>query len=92
MAIINYKDDIHKDTHVFGYKTYIGNGIGCSTIWFKNVYTARKAKYKDGIKLGSDLVDCSKCRCSHSSFEKNYNTYPEYICKEAKEKYAKSFE
>ena len=72
------KDKIRKDNAVSGNNTYLGNGQGCDTIWFKDVETACRALAQDGIKTGCDLVD--------------YSQYPEFVCATAKKEYAKSFE
>jgi hypothetical protein len=91
--IQDFKDGIHKDLSVLDpYNVYIGNGYGCGTIWFKNVKAARKALDKDGIKTGRDLVDCKKCACKYSLYSKEHKEYPVYLCFDAKEAYAKSFE
>jgi hypothetical protein len=88
----DFKDGISKDYNVYGYNTYLDNGQGCGTVWFKNVPTARKALKKDGIKTGCDLVDCTKCACNYSYNSKEYNQFPEHLCTKAKEAYAESFE
>lgn len=91
--IIDYGNGIHKDTNIIGnYKTFLGNGCGCGTIWFRNVSAARKALEKDGIKNGSDLVDCSQCSCHYSGNDPEHKKYSEFKCNIIKHKYARSFE
>ena len=96
MAIRDYEgangEPISKDFAIYGNNTYCGGGQGCGTIYLKSVPIARKALEKDGLKQGSDFVDCKQCRCSHSPRESNYESFPEYLCREAKKAYAKSFE
>ncbi len=93
MAILMYKDDINKDTQVFGYNTYIGGGQGCGTIWYKNVSTARKALKHDGKpKRGEDFNLCKACRCAYSIFDPNYNKFQDFVCNNLKKAYAESFE
>ncbi len=97
MAIRDYNGEdgtgIAKDFSVHGNNTYHdADGQGCGTIWFKSVPVARKALKANGVKNGSDFVDCTQCRCSHSVSESNYESFPEYLCREAKREYAKSFE
>lgn len=91
MAIRDFKDDISKDTNVFGANVYLTSGQGCSTIWFETVPQARKALKRDGIKTGKDLVDCTKCNCHYSYGTREYRKYPPHLCGDAKEKYAEQF-
>ena len=93
MTIIDFPGGIHKDTNVIGYyKTYLGKGQSCGTIWFKDVETARKALEKDGIKTGSDLMDCTQCAEYYSSQSDKYNKHSGFKCSIIKHKYAASFE
>ena len=95
MAIIEYKNGIRKDTHVYRNNVYIGGigrGQGCGTIWFRTVKGANKALSKDAIKEGRDLFDCTKCRCHYSIFDKEGEVYPWHACSDLKEEYAKGFE
>lgn len=93
MAIRIYKDNIKRDFSVLGNNVYLGNGQSCGTIWYRSVPIARKAlKATNKIVSGADMVDCKKCRCNYSITDSNYYRYPEFICKKAKEDYAKKFE
>lgn len=84
MAIIDYKDDFHRDTKVYGEQVYYGNGQGCETIWFKNVKEVRKFVKKFGRITGRDAGLCKKCACHYSYGTKEWKKYPEYACKEWK--------
>jgi len=92
MAIQIFNDGIAKDTNVLGNNTYLDNGQGCGTIWFKNVPSARKALNRDGVKSGRDLFDCTECSCHYSNSDKNYSNYPDHACKQAKKDYAQQFD
>ncbi len=92
MTIQHFKDDISKDTNVCGYNTYLSNGQGCGTIWFRDVPTARKALKKDGIKTGKDFADCNYCDCYYSPDDDKWNKYKPHICEPEKKEYALSFE
>ena len=92
MAFIDYETEygtVSRDTNVYGANVYIENGQGCGTIWFNTVAQAKKALKADGIKRGSDLADCTKCSCHYSYGTKEHKKYPEYLCRDAKLKYAK---
>jgi hypothetical protein len=91
MSIIDFDNNIHKDTNVYGDNVYIGNGQGCSTIWFPSVSIAKKAFQKDGIMRGYLLADCTKCQCHYSYSSKEYHKFEPHVCREAKEEYVKKF-
>jgi len=93
MAIIQYNDNVFKDTNVYGDNIYLaGNrGQGCGTIWFSSVKQAKKAFEKDGAITGSKLYDCEKCACHYSIIDKQQKKYPEFACHETKKNYAKQF-
>jgi len=88
MAIIDYKDDIHKDTFVYPPNIYFGNGQGCGTLWF---YTPKEAKdfiTKHGRLSGRDSGLCKKCQNHYSFGTPEYKKYPPFACKQWKEKIA----
>ncbi len=97
MSIITYKTDngeVYKDTNIYDpYKTYLTNGQGCGTIWFKNVSAAKKALIADGCKTGRDFGVCDQCQFHYSFADKaNWNKYPPHVCTDKKDEYAKKFE
>jgi hypothetical protein len=93
MSIQKYKDGIKKDHNIVDkYKTYLGNGQGCETVWFSSVPAARKALKQNGIKTGRDLFNCKECACHYSCFNEEHLKYPEYACSDAKKQYAKQFD
>lgn len=81
------------DYDIKGNNVYLTDGQGCGTIWFKSTIEARKAFKQDGILRGSDLFNCTKCRC-HYSFTNDliYFKYLPYRCSRFKRAYAKQFE
>jgi len=91
MAIQTFKNNIHKDTAVYGDNVYIGNGQGCGTIWFKSMAQARKAFQKDGIKTGCHLFDCLKCACHYSAWDVKQKDFEFHACSKVKEGYAAQF-
>ena len=88
-----YPDEIYRDTNVVGhYNVYLGNGQGCGTIWYKSVASARRAKFASNcIISGRDLVDCRCCTC-HYAPNAAPITAKEFLCREAKRRYAAIFE
>jgi len=93
MTITYYDNDvIKKDNNIVGdCKTYLTNGQGCQTIWFKSMGSARKAYQKDGVKIGCDLFDCEKCACHYSNINPKQAQFPFHACNKEKEKYAAQF-
>ena len=93
MAIIDYKDDIHRDTNVGGNNIYIGNGQRCGTIWYKSVAHARRALNSNEGRIisGQDLFDCTKCSCYYSIQNKEHKKYPEFVCRQLKEDFIKKY-
>ncbi len=81
MSIIDYGNDIHKDTNVYGENVYIGNGQGCGTFWFKSVEHARKYLDRFGMPKIPKVL-CEKCSCHYSYGTREYKKYPEYNCNE----------
>ena len=93
MSIITHTNGSHTDTTICDtHKTFLTNGQGCQTIWFRNAAAAWKAFEKDGVKTGRDLFDCAKCACHYSSGNAKQRTVPFYACEKVKAKYAARFE
>lgn len=96
MKIITYETDngdIYRNPNICdSYKTYLTNGMGCDTIWFRDKKTAHKALMADGVKTGHDFDLCDKCQCHFSINDPNWKKYKPYVCKKAKIEYAKKFE
>lgn len=93
--IRTYKDHIQRDFSICGsYSVYMDVGQDCGTIYYLSVPIARKVLELDenAPLTGRELADCTKCACHYSYGTKEYNQYSLHLCKEAKEKYAKSFE
>jgi len=87
MTIIDYKDDLHRDTNVFRNNVYAGNGQGCNTVWYSSVPYARQLiKHLGFTPDGRQAKLCSLCKCHHSHGNKEWTDAPyEYACKEWKE-------
>lgn len=91
MAIIDYNDDICRDTNVIGDNVYIENpGQGCDTVWYKSVSACRALlKHLGKVPDGRDIQLCLVCSCNFSITEKGYTMYPEHVCKGYKESITK---
>lgn len=87
MAIIDYNNDIHRDTDVLAPNVYIGNGQGCGTVWFFTSADALEAiKNNDGlIPDGHQANICAQCACRYSALDKNQKDKPFFACKPWKE-------
>jgi hypothetical protein len=90
MTIQDFKiSGVSKDLNVLGDNTYLDNGQGCGTIWFKNVPEARK--FLDSNLLnpwnfdGQDSGLCNCCRCSVSNLDPEYKKREDFMCREWKE-------
>ena len=86
MSIIDYKDNISKDTNIYGANIYFDNGQGCGTLWFNTAEQTRKFIAKNGRISAQDSGLCKKCNHSYSFGTKEYKKYPSLACKEWKEK------
>ena len=84
MAIIEYKDDIFRDTNVLKPNVYFDLGQGCGTIWFNSVSEARKFIEKHGRISGRDSGLCEQCGCHYSVGSKEHKQYPEFACRDWK--------
>ena len=93
MAIQDFPDGIHKDTHIYGDNVYYGHGQGCRTVWYPTVAQARKVIKALGYAPdGTQSGLCEQCSCHYSSFTEEYRKYPEFACQEWKESVAKRTE
>lgn len=89
MAIIDYDDDVHRDTNVLEPNVYTGAGQGCGTVWFDSVLQARRIITKLGrIPTGQDSGLCEQCSCHYSFGSPEHKKYPEYACREYKKSIA----
>ena len=85
MAILDYADDIHRDTHVCGTNVYAGNGQGCGTVWYSNVPQARRIiKALGKAPHGRDSGLCVNCKCHFRYQSKEWKKATDYACKEWK--------
>lgn len=80
MAIIDYKNNISRDTHIYGDNVYYTSGQGCGTIWFKNVADARKFIAKHGRITGQESGRCKLCQNAYSFNSDEYNKYFPFAC------------
>ncbi len=86
MAIIDYSDNICRDTNVSKDQVYVDNGQGCSTVWYKSVPACRALLKNLGRSPdGRDIELCLVCGCSYSITEKGYDMYPQHVCKKYKD-------
>jgi len=89
MAIIEYKDNIQRDTAVYPPNVYAGDEQGCGTVWYKSVKQARKVIRSLGrIPEGRDAGLCGECSCHYSFGTKEHRQYPEFVCRKWKEQIA----
>ena len=97
MTITTYETehgDIYKDNAICDdeYKTYLSNGIGCDTIWYKNKRAAIRAIIANGRRTGHYFNLCDKCQCHFSINDPKWKKSKPYLCHQAKMDYAKQFE
>jgi len=84
MSIRDYEGDIHRDFNVLPPNVYIGEGQGCSTIWYYTVPQARKARKNRHIPSGYDAKLCRACACACSVSDPCHKYLREFICGEYK--------
>lgn len=84
--IIEYSHGIKRDPDVHGSNVYYGTGQGCGTIWLKSVAEAKAFIAKNGYISGENSGQCNKCGCHYSYGSKEWGKYPEFACREWKER------
>ncbi len=97
MAIVEYTDmttgiTVCKDTNVLGsncYAEWPEGGQGCGTIWFATVGQARAVALQlRRMPTGREAGLCDQCRGTHRHGSAGWKKYPDWACKEWKERIA----
>lgn len=87
MAIIDYSDNIARDTNVYPPNVYYDDmpGGSCSTVWYDSVEQARAVTQawiaaRGKAPSGYDSGLCAECACSYSFSSPLYHELEGYRC------------